>query len=47
MASDSNQDSEITRQAVDNDRKLFLQVIKIMILILYYIYNLNKYINNF
>ena len=34
MAVDSNQESEITRQSVDNDRKLFLQVI----IYLYYQY---------
>jgi len=32
MASDSNQDSEITRQAVDNDRKLFLQAVIVRIM---------------
>jgi len=27
MAADNNQENEITRQSVNNDRKLFLQVI--------------------
>ncbi|ORX60862.1 Cullin-domain-containing protein [Piromyces finnis] len=32
MAADNNQESEITRQAVDNDRKLFLQAVIVRIM---------------